>query len=606
MRHRDDLAVDEMLFRYLDGACTPEERTRIERDPALFRQAANLRAFNTALGEVLAVKPSSEEIVAFSLGELTGPRHKEIARLAAADPDLQERIALVQHGEQAWPFEPPVGQRSFESARSGEPQPVPAKPLPKRHQTRYGAISRQWAGFGSWLPRAGLIPVIALAMVLIARLLVVQPIASESRETPLPPTGYRSGQIQEPPSVPNADEIRQLYGGQEITFYGDAVGQGGDLDSVLAAQFENKTGVRVRVIPRPPSATDTYANLSREFANESSSLDVIMVDVIWDGAFTPHLIDLSAKLGERVKDKVTVPWFHDYGVLYYRTDLLSKYNEGDDTPPETWTELVSLARKIQDGERRAVGGSNPNFSGFVWTGAAYEGLTCFGLEWLASQNGGTIIENGRVTINNSEAIEALTRLQQTIGDISPQEVISAQEDDALRLFRQGDAAFMRNWPYAYTILQQDSAVAQNFNVAPLPRGEVAGSRSVSTVGGGLLGVSRYSQHPDAAIEFVRYLTSPAAQVWRAQVGSYIPALEALHGASEVRAAIPFLSQLQDVEKVQGIKKVYRPSAAAGANYDAISAIFFKGVNRVLLGKPAAEIVPQMEQEMQRLLPTSSP
>ena len=51
-----------------------------------------------------------------------------------------------------------------------------------------------------------------------------------------------------------------------------------------------------------------------------------------------------------------MPWFGDFGILYYRKDLLEKY--GYSSPPTTWAQLGAMAKKIQDGERA----SNPNFS----------------------------------------------------------------------------------------------------------------------------------------------------------------------------------------------------------------------------------------------------
>jgi trehalose/maltose transport system substrate-binding protein len=40
-----------------------------------------------------------------------------------------------------------------------------------------------------------------------------------------------------------------------------------------------------------------------------------------------------------------------------------------------------MAQKIQDGERNT---GVKDFYGFLFQGAAYEGLTCNGLEWLAA------------------------------------------------------------------------------------------------------------------------------------------------------------------------------------------------------------------------------
>ena len=96
-----------------------------------------------------------------------------------------------------------------------------------------------------------------------------------------------------------------------------------------------------------------------------------------------------------------MPWFGDFGILYYRTDLLKKY--GYKSPPTTWTQLFTMAKKIQDGEQA----TNPNFAGFVFQGNAYEGLTCDALEWIASAGGGHFIDGGKATINNPKAAAIL-------------------------------------------------------------------------------------------------------------------------------------------------------------------------------------------------------
>ena len=219
------------------------------------------------------------------------------------------------------------------------------------------------------------------------------------------------------PKVPNAAAIRKKYGGQKITFVGDSVGNGHVRDLALAKRFTKDTGIKVSVTPHPAASDASYSQLARAFSSKSSSIDVAMIDVVWPGAFAPYLVDLKPKLGKQSKlhaagivqndtiggKLVAMPWFGDYGILYYRTDLLKKY--GYKAPPKTWADLFKMAKKIQDGEQK----SNPNFAGFVFQGNSYEGLTCNALEWIASAGGGHMIDNGKATINNPRRPRSWTR-----------------------------------------------------------------------------------------------------------------------------------------------------------------------------------------------------
>src|SRR5262249_583932 len=81
----------------------------------------------------------------------------------------------------------------------------------------------------------------------------------------------------------------------------------------------------------------------------------------------------------------TVPWFVDAGVLYYRTDLLAKYNL---SPPQTFAELTRAAHLVLQGEK------NPRLTGFVWQGKRYEGLGCVALEGIRAYGGGGLDGRG--------------------------------------------------------------------------------------------------------------------------------------------------------------------------------------------------------------------
>ena len=162
--------------------------------------------------------------------------------------------------------------------------------------------------------------------------------------------------------------------------------------------------------------------------------------------FFPRIIENNT-VGGRL---VSIPWFTDAGILYYRTDLLEKY--GYKAPPKTWEELTEMAKKIQDGERTAGKG---DFQGFVFQGKASESVTCNAIEWIYSFGGGTIVEpDKKVTINNPNAIKALETAKGWVGTISPKGVTTYGEEEARNVWQAGNAAFMRNWPYAYALGQR--------------------------------------------------------------------------------------------------------------------------------------------------------
>jgi trehalose/maltose transport system substrate-binding protein len=334
----------------------------------------------------------------------------------------------------------------------------------------------------------------------------------------------------------------------------------------------------------------------------------MQVDVIWPGDLAEHLVDFNEYGGaEAVADDfpaivtnntvdgrlVGLPWFTDGGLLYYRTDLLEKY--GFAGPPQTWAELEEQANAIQEGERAE---GNQDFWGFVWQGKAYEGLTCDALEWVYSSGGGTIVSPDKViTINNEAAASALDRAFNWIGTISPPGVTGFQEEDSRAVFQGGNAAFMRNWPYAYSLGQgDDSPVKGNIAVGPLPGAEAG--QSASTLGGWQMGVSKYSDNIEGAVEFAKWMTSAEIQKERALANSNIPTKAALYEDADIAAAFPWMPNLLPVFT----SAVARPSTASAPNYNEVSTIFFSNVAQVLTGEQSGEdAVANIELDLQDLL-----
>ncbi|WP_418320719.1 ABC transporter substrate-binding protein [Piscinibacter sakaiensis] len=373
----------------------------------------------------------------------------------------------------------------------------------------------------------------------------------------------------------------------------------------FAERWGKANGHEVRIWSAPASSTDNLALLRQQFAARSSDIDVVMIDIVWPGVLKDHLVDLKPYSGgaearhfpaivanNTIGGKLLgMPWFVDAGLLYYRKDLLDKYRLA---VPKTWNALAAAAKQIQDGERAA---GSPDFHGYVFQGKAYEGLSCNALEWIASFGGGRIVdESGRITINNPRAAKALDTAAGWLGSISPPGVLNHAEEDARGIWQTGNAAFMRNWPYAWSLAQaDDSPIKGRIGVAPLPVGE--GGRPAATLGGWQLAVSRYSQHIEAAAALAMHMTSAEVQKQRAVEGSYNPTLPALYQDADILAANPFMAELLPVFT----DAVARPATVTGLKYPQVSQAFWDASHDVLSGKRSgAEAVKRLEGKLRRI------
>ncbi len=369
----------------------------------------------------------------------------------------------------------------------------------------------------------------------------------------------------------------------------------------LLAQFTKETGIKAEVVKAAQNTTDNLAQLQQLLAAKSTDVDLIMFDVINPGLLSPHLIDLNpvvqaAKvdtsifyprlLNNNIVDGklVGLPWYTDAGLLYYRTDLLKKY--GFSAPPKTWDELTQMAQTIQDGERK---GGNTEFWGFVFEGDAYEGLTCDALEWQYSNGGGSIIEPDKtISVNNPQTLAALERAAKWVGTISPTGVTTYKEDDARKVWQSGNAAFMRNWPFAYVLSQggpdgkAETKVKDRFDVAPLPAGD--GGVIAATLGGWQLGVSAYSQHPQETAQLLLYLVRPDTEKQNAIDLSWLPTIKSIYEDADVAAERPFMPKLIPVFD----NALSRPSTITGAKYTEVSMAYYSAVHDVLTHQTDAQ------------------
>lgn len=315
----------------------------------------------------------------------------------------------------------------------------------------------------------------------------------------------------------------------------------------LLQEFERRhPGVIVREEVLPSSSDQQHQYYTMSLDGGHAPFDVLSLDVIWVQEFAKAgwiapLDDLSTMVG--LEDffpgpieaatwdgrLYALPWYIDAGVLYYRKDLLERYALA---PPRTWPEMLRAARLVLDAEQAS------KLVGFVWQGKQYEGLICVALEVLRS-NGSDLWAGDR-----DRAEEGLQFLRDLVWThkISPLSTGMADEDSTRLLFGEGRALFMRNWPYAWSLLQREgSPVRGKVGVVPIPA--FPGFLSTSVLGGWLLAVVNHSPHHEEARDLVEFLTSSDVQRRMAMELGYNPTRIALYSEQTLLEAKPIFKDL---------------------------------------------------------------
>jgi trehalose/maltose transport system substrate-binding protein len=368
---------------------------------------------------------------------------------------------------------------------------------------------------------------------------------------------------------------------------------GGDLafDQAKFADFAKETGINVHIVPMPSSTTDQFGQYKLWLAAGNADVDIYQTDVIWAPQLADQFVDLTEAAKDVVKDHfpsiiesqtvngklVALPVFTDAPALFYRKDLLEKYKLA---APKTWDEMAAAAKTVLDGEK------NADLQGFVFQGNAYEGLTCDALEWVKSNGGGQIVEpDGKISINNPKAAEAIDRVKAMIGSISPKGVLAYQEEESRGVWQTGKSVFMRNWPYAYALgSKDDSAVKGKFDIVPLPAGNGDGATSAATLGGWNLAVSKYSKHQDEAIKAIMYLASAKIQKANALEQTHLPTIMSVYDDADVKEKQPVIVKWKDVF----LAAVPRPSAPTKTKYNEVSNLFWTAVHDSLSGNGSSK------------------
>jgi ABC-type glycerol-3-phosphate transport system substrate-binding protein len=386
--------------------------------------------------------------------------------------------------------------------------------------------------------------------------------------------------------------------GTVVTFPASAVGKEAEVLRRQIDRFQKEhPDIRVE-LRKTPDAADQRHQLYVQWLNaRASQPDILQLDVIWTPEFAaagwllplhpfnPDVTDFFPATVEANRWEgglFALPWFVDVGMLYYRTDLVK--------PPRSFADLTRQAEQA-----RSKGGVR---YGLLWQGARYEGLVCVFLEHLGGFGGRILDDKGRVVVDSEAAVRALTFMRDSVYTtrIVPEDALGWQEEQTRFRFQNGEAAFLRNWPYAYALMQdpKESRVAGKFRATVMPAS--ASGSPTAALGGSQLAINARTRHPQAAYRVIEYLTRPEQMLERARLAGQFPARRSVYDMPELAKALPM--PVADLRRIIE-RATPRPVTPVYAELSGILQVWLhRALTRQVEPRPALE---NAAQEMRALL-----
>jgi multiple sugar transport system substrate-binding protein len=206
------------------------------------------------------------------------------------------------------------------------------------------------------------------------------------------------------------------------------------------------------------------------------------------------------------KDKrCTMPFLADTYALYYNKKMFAA--AGISNPPKTLTELSDDARKLTvrnpDGSLKTAG-FDPLYGYYENSGAHWAPTVA--AKWLTG--------DGKSAIGGDPAWQKLLSWQRSLIDYYGYDKLTkfqagfGDEFSADNAFEKGQVAMNMDGEFRIAFVANDKPADFEYGVAPMPvaddKPELYGSGYTT---GNVIGISKGSKNPEAAWQFVKYLTT---------------------------------------------------------------------------------------------------
>ncbi len=329
----------------------------------------------------------------------------------------------------------------------------------------------------------------------------------------------------------------------------------------LIERFNEKYRGEIEVVPvdlpfNKFSTNERKQLLTRSFRSKTTRIDVFAVDLVWVPRFVKWAEPLSPHFTPAERNDflpyalescyfdsilVSVPFYIDIGLMYYRKDILRKLPDYAAIEKKlqasvTWEEFVHLSRRPELAE----------YPFYLFPADNYEGLVCSFIE-ATNSLGATLFARDSLRLNTLPALRALRLLVNLVNHdrVTPPLVTEYNEIEVYEYALTQDAIFFRGWPGNLQGYRADfREKVDNIGVAALPHFE--GAAPTSIFGGWNLMISKDSEKKAQALKFLKFITSKEMQQLMYEEMGYLPANRRVYEDRAYFASqpeLPYLHQL---------------------------------------------------------------
>jgi multiple sugar transport system substrate-binding protein len=309
-------------------------------------------------------------------------------------------------------------------------------------------------------------------------------------------------------------------------------------------KFERQTGIKVTVEVVPWS---DLLNRLLAAATSGQGPDVVNIGNTWSaslqatGAFIPFddstlqtvggkdrfVPAALAAAGAANKPPTAVPLYSLAYALYYNKKMFA--DAGIAGPPTTWEQLVDAGKKLTKGQQWGLAIEGANISENAHHAFAFSQQ--YGGEWFDAA--------GKPTFDTPQNVAAIKRYidLMAVDRIANPSNAEYAQNQSVSDFANGKVGMLL-WQAVGSSLKAQNMAPDAYGVAPVPflQTPPAGGKRVNSMVAGInIAVFKHTKNRDAALQFVKFMTSDEEQVALNRTYGSLPSVKTVAGDAAFQA-----------------------------------------------------------------------